>query len=88
MGGMALESLPHFLRALAYNGGFNSFISAQGGDDRSRIEAMSTALGRAIKQPGICRQERILSPLKGVNAAAASANRDAKTPATSLFFAG
>ncbi|HPC89570.1 MAG TPA: imidazoleglycerol-phosphate dehydratase [Methanothrix sp.] len=49
MGGMALESLPHFLRALAYNGGFNLFISAQGGDDRSRIEAMSTALGRAIK---------------------------------------
>ncbi|MCK9565147.1 MAG: imidazoleglycerol-phosphate dehydratase [Methanothrix sp.] len=50
LGGMSLENFSHFLRALAYNGRFNLFISAEGGDDRSRIEAMSTALGRAIKK--------------------------------------
>jgi imidazoleglycerol-phosphate dehydratase len=49
LGGMSLENFSHFLRALAYNGRFNLFISAEGGDDRSKIEAMSTALGRAIK---------------------------------------
>ncbi|MDD2754505.1 MAG: imidazoleglycerol-phosphate dehydratase [Methanothrix sp.] len=50
LGGMSLENFSHFLRALAYNGRFNLFISAEGGDDRSKIEAMSTALGRAIKK--------------------------------------
>ncbi len=50
LGGMCLENFSHFLRALAYNGRFNLFISAEGGDDRSKIEAMSTALGRAIKK--------------------------------------
>jgi imidazoleglycerol phosphate dehydratase HisB len=50
LGGMSLENFGHFLRALAYNGRFNLFISAEGGDDRSKIEAMSTALGRAIKK--------------------------------------
>ncbi|MDD4161699.1 MAG: imidazoleglycerol-phosphate dehydratase [Methanothrix sp.] len=50
LGGMGLENFSHFLRALAYNGRFNLFISAEGGDDRSKIEAMSTALGRAIKK--------------------------------------
>jgi imidazoleglycerol-phosphate dehydratase len=49
-GGMCLENFSHFLRALAYNGRFNLFISAEGSDDRSKIEAMSTALGRAIKK--------------------------------------
>jgi len=48
--GMSLDNFSHFLRALAYNGCFNLFISADGGDDRSRIEAMSLALGRAIKR--------------------------------------
>ena len=48
--GMSLENFSHFLRALAYNGGFNLFISAEGGDDRSKIEAMSLALGRAIRK--------------------------------------
>ncbi|MDD1739747.1 MAG: imidazoleglycerol-phosphate dehydratase [Methanothrix sp.] len=48
--GMSLDNFGHFLRALAYNGGFNLFISAEGGDDRSQIEAMSMALGRAIKK--------------------------------------
>ena len=50
LGGMCLENSNHFLRALAYNGMFNLVISAEGGDDRSKIEAMSTALGRAIKR--------------------------------------
>jgi len=50
LGGMCLENFSHFLRALAYNGRFNLFISAEGGDDRSKIEAMSTALGRAMKK--------------------------------------
>jgi imidazoleglycerol phosphate dehydratase HisB len=50
LGGMSLENFSHFLRALAYNGRFNLFISAEGGDDRNKIEAMSTALGRAIKK--------------------------------------
>ena len=49
-GGMSLENFSHFLRVLAYNGRFNLFISAEAGDDRSKIEAMSTALGRAIKK--------------------------------------
>jgi imidazoleglycerol-phosphate dehydratase len=50
VGGMCLENFSHFLRALAYNGKFNMAIRADGGDDRSKIEAMSTALGRAIKK--------------------------------------
>lgn len=49
LGGMCLENFSHFLRALAYNGKFNLAIRAEGGDDRSKIEAMSMALGRAIK---------------------------------------
>jgi len=48
--GMGLENFSHFLRALAYNGRFNLAIRAEGGDELSRIEAMSTALGRAIKK--------------------------------------
>ena len=55
LGGMSRENFSHFLRALAYNGRFNLFISAEGGDDRSRIEAMSTALGRAIKKAALDR---------------------------------
>jgi len=47
---MTLENFGHFLRALAYNGGFTLVISAEGGDDMSKIEAMSTALGRAIRR--------------------------------------
>jgi imidazoleglycerol phosphate dehydratase HisB len=35
---------------LAYNGGFTLVISAEGGDDMSKIEAMSTALGRSIRR--------------------------------------
>ncbi len=52
LAGMSLENFGHFLRALAYNGGFTLIIRAEGGDDRSRIEAMSLALGRAIRKAG------------------------------------
>ncbi|HEX7445606.1 MAG TPA: imidazoleglycerol-phosphate dehydratase [Methanothrix sp.] len=48
--GMSLENFGHFLRALAYNGGFSLVIRAEGGDDRGKIEAISLALGRAIKK--------------------------------------
>ena len=50
LAGMSLENFGHFLRALAYNGGFSLIIRAEGGDDRGKIEAMSLALGRAIKK--------------------------------------
>lgn len=50
LAGMDLENFSHMLRALAYNGRFNLAISATGGDDRNKIEAISTALGRAIKK--------------------------------------
>jgi imidazoleglycerol phosphate dehydratase HisB len=47
---MSLENFGHFLRALAYNGRFSLVIRAEGGDDRKKIEAISLALGRAIKK--------------------------------------
>ena len=50
VGGMSLENFGHFLRALAYNGRFSLVIRAEGGDDRSKIEAISLALGRAIRK--------------------------------------
>jgi imidazoleglycerol phosphate dehydratase HisB len=50
LAGMSLENFGHFLRALAYNGGFTLIVRAEGGDDRGKIEAMSLALGRAIKK--------------------------------------
>ena len=49
-GGMSLENFCHFLRALAYNGMFTLAIRADGGDDRSKIEAISTAVGRAVQK--------------------------------------
>ncbi|MDM7935244.1 MAG: imidazoleglycerol-phosphate dehydratase [Methanothrix sp.] len=48
-GGMCLENFGHWLRSLAYSGGFTLHVRADGGDDRSKIEAMSFALGRALK---------------------------------------
>jgi imidazoleglycerol-phosphate dehydratase len=50
VGGMGLENFGHFLRALAYNGIFTLAISADGGDDRSKIEAICTAVGRAVQK--------------------------------------
>jgi len=58
LGGMCLENFSHFLRAFAYNGKFNLAIRAEGGDEWSRIEAMSTAIGRAIKKAA--RDEQML----------------------------
>jgi imidazoleglycerol-phosphate dehydratase len=50
IGGMSMENFDHFLRALAYNGGFTLHMKAEGDDDRRKIEAMMTALGRAIRR--------------------------------------
>jgi imidazoleglycerol phosphate dehydratase HisB len=50
LGGMALENFGHFIRALAYNGRFTLNLSAKGSDDRRKIDAMMTALGRALRR--------------------------------------
>jgi imidazoleglycerol-phosphate dehydratase len=50
VGEMSLENFGHFLRTLAYNGMFTLAIRADGGDDRSKIEAASTAVGRAVQK--------------------------------------
>ena len=47
--GFSLENIEHFLRSLAYNGRFTLHIKAEGEDDRSKIEAISMAVGRAFK---------------------------------------
>jgi imidazoleglycerol phosphate dehydratase HisB len=52
-GGMSLENFGHFLRALAYNGMFTLAVRADGGDDRSKIEAISTAVGRAVHKAAL-----------------------------------
>lgn len=49
MDGMSLENIGHFLRATAYNGNFTLNIKAEGENDRFKIEAMSAALGKAMK---------------------------------------
>lgn len=51
--GMQLENFGHFLRALAYNGGFNLAVCASGDDDMNKIEAICTALGRAIRKASL-----------------------------------
>ncbi len=45
-----MEDFGHLLRAAAYNGNFTLHVRADGGNDRSKIEAMSTALGRALQK--------------------------------------
>jgi imidazoleglycerol-phosphate dehydratase len=50
LGGMMLENFSHFLRTLATSGKFTLAVSADGGDDKSKIDAMCTALGRAVKR--------------------------------------
>ena len=52
-GGMSLENFEHFLRTLAYNGKFTLAVRADGGSDRQKIEALSTALGRALKRAAL-----------------------------------
>lgn len=49
MGGMALENLGHFARTFAYNGRFTLHLSAKGGVDYQKIDAMTVALGRALR---------------------------------------
>jgi imidazoleglycerol phosphate dehydratase HisB len=46
---MSLENFEHFMRALAHNGNFTLYLKAEGNDDRYNIEAMTLALGRALK---------------------------------------
>ncbi len=53
MDGMALENFSHFARAVAYNGRFTLHLRAEGGDDRKKIEAMTAALGRALKSAAV-----------------------------------
>lgn len=47
-GGMSLQNFEHFLQTLASNGKFALAVRADGGSDRQMIEAVSTALGRAL----------------------------------------
>ncbi len=48
--GMSLQNFGHFLRSLAYNGNFTLHVRAEGGSDKSKVEAVCTALGRAVKR--------------------------------------
>jgi imidazoleglycerol-phosphate dehydratase len=50
MGGMAMENFTHFARAVAYNGRFTLHLSAKGGDDHQKVDALSVALGRALRR--------------------------------------
>jgi len=49
LGGVSLQNIGHFFRSLAYNGRFTLFICAEGGSESSKVEAMSLALGRALR---------------------------------------
>lgn len=50
LGGMDLENLGHFMRTLAYNGRMTLHLSASGGDDWQKVEALATALGRGLRR--------------------------------------
>lgn len=50
MDGMALENFGHFARSIAYNGRFTLHLSAKGGNDHQKVEAMMIALGRALRK--------------------------------------
>lgn len=50
MGGMALENFSHFARSVAYNGRFTLHLSANGGNDHQKIDALTVALGRALRK--------------------------------------
>jgi len=49
MGGMSLENFGHMMRSLAYHANMTLHLWAEGGNDASKIEALSTALGRALR---------------------------------------
>ena len=53
MGGMALENFSHFARTVAYNGRFTLHLSAKGGGDHQKIDALTVALGRALRWAAI-----------------------------------
>ncbi len=48
--GMQLENLGHFMRTLAFNGRFTLHLGASGGDDWQKVEALTLALGRALRR--------------------------------------
>jgi imidazoleglycerol-phosphate dehydratase len=48
--GMSLENFRHFMRSLAFNGRFTLYLIAYGNNNMRKIEAMSLALGRALKE--------------------------------------
>ena len=48
--GMDLENLGHFMRTLAYNGRFTLHLSASGGDDWQKVEALASSLGRSMRR--------------------------------------
>jgi len=48
--GVQLENITHVMKSLAYNGRFTLHLKADGGDDWQKIEAMTLALGRALKR--------------------------------------
>ncbi len=49
-GGMSLQNFGHFLRSTSYSGKFTLHVHAEGGSDKNKIEALCTALGRAVKR--------------------------------------
>ncbi|MHC1631478.1 MAG: imidazoleglycerol-phosphate dehydratase [Methanotrichaceae archaeon] len=48
--GIQLENVTHFMRSMAYSGKFTLHLNAAGGDDWQKIEALTLALGRALKR--------------------------------------
>ena len=50
LGGMSLENFRHFMRALSFNGRFTLYLKADGNNNMRKIEAMSLALGQALKK--------------------------------------
>lgn len=48
--GMDLANFGHFMRTLAYNGRLTLHLRATGGDDWQKVEALATALGRALRR--------------------------------------
>jgi len=48
--GVQLENITHFMRTLAYNGKLTLHLSAVGGDDWQKIDALTLAMGRALKR--------------------------------------
>ncbi|VVB63552.1 Imidazoleglycerol-phosphate dehydratase [uncultured archaeon] len=53
MGGMVLENFGHFARSVAYNGRFTLHLSAKGCGDRQKIDALTVALGRALRRAAV-----------------------------------